>query len=291
MRFGIVVNIQKETVVPILKDFLGVLIANRCDFVINREAVTIVTDRSVQERIRFVEKEKMVDEVDCLISFGGDGTLLQTARMVGKTEKPILGVNIGKLGYLTEVETRDIQNAIERLQDGKYEIEKRMMLEASWGTSKVFALNDVAVIKSAAGRLIRVRAHVDGKFLNTYTADGLIIASPTGSTAYSLSANGPILSPTLNALIINPICPHTLMARPLVIGSDQKIQLRVEQGYKAILTADGQEEGELTGDSEVAISEASHRVHLIRLGERTYFEILRSKLRWGEDARLINNGR
>ncbi len=285
MRFGIVVNIQKETVVPILKDFLGVLIAGRCDFVINREAATIVTDRSLREKIRLVEKEKMVADVDCLISFGGDGTLLQTARMAGKTEKPILGVNIGKLGYLTEVETRDIQSAIERLQNGKYEIEKRMVMEAHWGEAAVFALNDFVIAKSTAGRLIRIKTHVDGRFLNTYSADGLIIASPTGSTAYSLSANGPILSPTLNAFIINPICPHTLMARPLVISSDQKIQLRVEPGFKAILTADGQEETELTHDVEVTIGAASHRVHLIRLGERTYFEVLRSKLRWGEDAR------
>jgi NAD+ kinase len=285
MRFGIVVNIQKETIVPILKDFLDVLIANHCDFQINQEARMIIRERSLLEKIRFVEKENMVDAADCLISFGGDGTLLQTARMIGQTEKPILGVNIGKLGYLTEVETSDIQNDVERLKHGKYEIEKRMVLEARWGASRVFALNDFAIVKSAAGRLIRVKAHVDGKFLNTYSADGLIIASPTGSTAYSLSANGPILSPMLNAFIINPICPHTLMARPLVISSDQKIQLRVERGYKAILTADGQDETELTNDDEVTIGEASHRVHLIRLGERTYFEILRSKLRWGEDAR------
>lgn len=287
MRFGIVINIDKGHVFGLLHPFLNELQSKKVDFVLNTEAQAAFAEYSWPRMNEYLDLDELVRDVDCVLSFGGDGTLLSTARAVGTLQKPILGVNIGKLGFLTEVEVAELYRAIEKIQRGDYQIEQRMVLEASWGepVRKDFALNDFVIVRRDAARVIRIRAEVNGEFLNTYTADGLIVASPTGSTAYSLSSNGPILSPTLQAFIINPLCPHTLTVRPLVINSDQVITLHVEKGYTALFSADGQEEAEIDEGTVVTIREASHKVHLIRLGERTFFEVLRAKLRWGEDAR------
>ncbi len=286
MRLGIMVNTQKEVMPSLVKDFLRVLIDSQCEFLVNEDTAAIVDDGTLRERVEFVRPVELVAASDLIVSFGGDGTLLSVSRLVGPSEKPILGVNIGKLGFLTEVELTELESAIRRLRLGQYEVEERMVLEARCGGGPpTYALNDFVVIKREVGRVLRVTATVDNYFLNTYTSDGLIVATPTGSTAYALSSNGPILTPTLEAIIINPICPHTLMVRPLVVNSESEIQLRVEKGYDAVLTADGREEGRLTHDTEVLIRRAGYKVRLVRLGERTYFDVLRTKLRWGEDVR------
>lgn len=289
MKYGIIVNVQKDPLAALLQEFLGVLIRNDCDFIINSESAAVLPAGLVAAH-QFHPSEEIVVKAGVLVSFGGDGTLLSVARLVGRLEKPILGVNIGKLGFLTEVELAELEAAIHRIRLGKYEIEERMVLEARWNGATAYALNDFVIVKSEAGRVIRVSAHVDHYFLNTYTADGLIVSTPTGSTAYSLSANGPIIHPTMDAVILNPICPHTLMVRPLVISSDQEVQLNLARGFRAILTADGHDEGELDDRTDVIIRKAAHKIHLMRLGERTYFEVLRSKLHWGEDPRNEKTG-
>lgn len=285
MKLGIIVNVEKDPLANLLKEFIGILVRNDCDFVINGESAAIMPDGVLPSAHCLVPPEEVVLRSDVVVSLGGDGTLLSVARLVGRSEKAILGVNIGKLGFLTEVELSELETAIHRMRLGKYEIEKRMVLEAEWNSSTAYALNDFVIVKSEAGRVIRITATVDHYFLNTYTADGLIVSTPTGSTAYSLSANGPIVHPRMNAVIINPICPHTLLVRPLVISSEQEVQLTLARDYQAILTADGHDEGELDDQTEVVIRKASHHVHLVRLGERTYYEVLRSKLHWGEDVR------
>jgi NAD+ kinase len=285
MTFGIIINIQKENVVPILPKFLSWLLEKKYDFIVDREAKKICKDQALIQQIRFEEEETLAKKSDVLISFGGDGTLLMTARLAGDSGKPILGVNVGKLGFLTEVETKELELAFERIQAKNYQIEERMVLEARWDRHVSYALNDFVLVRGATVRFIKIRTEVDAEFLNTYIADGLIVATPTGSTAYSLSANGPILSPTLEAVIINPICPHTLTARPLVINSDRTIQLTLESHDMVLLTADGHEEAQIGAGQSVTIRQAKHKIHLIRFGDHNFFEVLRNKLHWGEDVR------
>ena len=285
MTFGIIINVQKENVIPILPKFLSWLIEKKYDFLVDKEAQKICKDQDILKQVRFEDEETLAKRSDMLISFGGDGTLLMTARLAGDSGKPILGVNVGKLGFLTEVETKELEEAFERVSAKKFHLEQRMVLEARWDSNVAYALNDFVLVRGETVRFIKIRTEVDGEFLNNYIADGLIVATPTGSTAYSLSSNGPILTPTLEAVIINPICPHTLTARPLVINSDRTIKLTLESHDTVLLTADGREDAQITTGQSVTIRQAKHKINLVRFGERNFFEVLRSKLHWGEDVR------
>ncbi len=286
MKLGIVINTEKERVLTILPDFLEWLHEKKYEFVVNADAREILHEKT-SSATRFLPMTEIVKEADLLVSFGGDGTLLSVARMIGKLEKPILGVNVGKLGFLTEIDTQDLHTAMERLRTSWYKIEKRLVLELKLPNGKiVHALNDAVIFRGDAGRLIHVSAHVGEEFLTTYIADGLIVASPTGSTAYSLSSNGPILSPTIEAMVVNPICPHTLTMRPLVVSSREIIRLTLREGDRGIIMADGQNVGEMKAGDEIHIVAAGHFANLIRFGERNFFDVLRSKLHWGEDGRI-----
>jgi NAD+ kinase len=185
------------------------------------------------------------------------------------------------------VEIKELDQAMEQIIEGRYAIEERTVMEAHSDklAAPLFAFNDFVVVRKDAIRMIRVRVHVDHEFLQSYTADGLIISSPTGSTAYSLSSNGPILTPSLEAFVINPICPHMLTMRPLVISSHQVVQIQLEAPCHALFSADGVIESDIDHHDVVIIKEAKHRVHLVKLRHRSFFDILRSKLSWGEDVR------
>ncbi len=285
MRFGIHVNVQKETVFPVLIPFMYRLKEKRIPFCVNQEARAFINDPSLQGQ--FVPRDRLVGESDILLSFGGDGTLLSTARLAGESEKPILGVNIGKLGFLTEVEIRELDQAVEQIIGGNFKTEKRTVMEARSDKlpEPVFAFNDFIFVRKEAIRMIRVRVHVDSEFLQSYTADGLIISSPTGSTAYSLSSSGPILTPSLEAFVINPICPHVLTMRPIVISSRQTVQVQLEAPCHALFSADGVIESDISHHDLITVREARHRIHLVKLGHRSFFDVLRSKLNWGEDVR------
>ncbi|HMW33036.1 MAG TPA: NAD(+)/NADH kinase [bacterium] len=285
MRLGIIINTEKESVIAMLPDFLEWLTARHYKFMVNTDAEEFIRARTSDKTV-FADARTLVEASDVLISFGGDGTLLSTAKMVGTAQKPILGVNVGKLGFLTEIETKELHHAIERLHDGKYTREKRMVLEITLGTRTFYALNDAVIMRGNDGRVIQIGVDVNNAFLNNYIADGLIIATPTGSTAYSLSANGPIMSPTIEAIIINPICPHTLTMRPLVINSEHDVRLTLRSEDRALVSIDGVVEAELSHNDTLIIREAKHFVHLVRFGERNFFDVLRGKLHWGEDDRV-----
>lgn len=283
MRLGIVINRDKARAAESVMELCKALDQRGIEVYTNRDAATLIQGSCPA---RSVEMDVLGRDCDFILSFGGDGTLLAAARAVGSFGKPILGVNIGKLGFLTAVETSDLLHAVERLIAGDYRTESRLVLHAQLeGHAPIFALNDLVVIRSDAARMIRIRVDIDGTFLNRYTADGLIVATPTGSTAYSLSANGPILTPSLDALVINPICPHTLTMRPIVVGGTQEIRLHLEDDYTAFLSSDGQEEQRLTGGEIITIRKAAHTIQLVRFPEKDFFDILRGKLHWGEDAR------
>jgi NAD+ kinase len=227
-------------------------------------------------------------KVDLLIVFGGDGTLLSAARALGGHRVPILAVNLGGLGFLTSVTLDELYPLLEQVLAGEYHTSDRMMLDAEIRRKGKppeiqCALNDTVVNKGEKARMLDFDVHVDGHHVGRYRADGLIVATPTGSTAYSLAAGGPIVDPSLDAFIITPICPHMLTNRPLVIPSSSRIDLDFTAASEPVyVTLDGQISLELEPADRVRITKSAKRVALVRPPSKSYFQILRSKLRWGE---------
>lgn len=223
-------------------------------------------------------------ESDVILSFGGDGTLLNAAHEIGVRQVPILGVNIGRLGFLADIEVNDLHRTIERLEAGDYRIEGRTVLAGRTGDGPVrYALNEFVLKREGSAGLISVRVTVDGRYLNTYWADGLIIATSTGSTAYSLSAGGPIIEPGSGVVVITPIAPHTLTVRPILVPNTARIEARVESTASAFtLSSDGRGGGK-PGDpaQPIVIQKADYVVNLVKLPEQQYYDTLRKKLRWG----------
>jgi len=238
-----------------------------------------------------VSREELVRHADLVVVLGGDGTLLGIARKIGRRETPILGINLGGLGFLTEASTSEAKQALERVLSGDYETDKRITLEADVcrgsgrGVEVVqhfLALNDVVLNKGPLGRMMQLEVTAEGERFCEYRADGLIISTPTGSTAYALSAGGPIVYPSLGVLVLAPICPHTLSNRPVVLPDTFKFEVHVKtpDHDSTVLTIDGQETANL-GDSEyVKIRRGRYAVVLIR-SAHPYFEIWRDKLHWG----------
>ncbi len=222
---------------------------------------------------------------DLVLSFGGDGTLLRTAHAIG--DVPILGVNVGRLGFLTKVEASEVQGALQAVEAGETGIEPRMTLDVAveggdTGAVPGWALNDVVVDKSGTTSMIQVEATVGGEFLNTYWADGLVVATPTGSTAYALSVGGPILTPGTDTIVVAPIAPHTLTARPIVLPCDAELVLRVEtRDHPFAFACDGVSTV-LDGGAVVRIRRGTHVVRLVTLPGRGYFGTIRDKLSWGQ---------
>ncbi|HTF92917.1 MAG: kinase [Candidatus Binatota bacterium] len=233
-------------------------------------------------------KKEMAAKADLIISLGGDGTLLNIAPLVERPEVPILGVNMGGLGFITEVAVDELETILTKTLDGDYEVEKRMTLEIRVMGKKrrphrFRVLNDAVITKGARSRIIDLETYVGDDYLCTYRADGLIISTPTGSTAYSLAAAGPILEPTLGAIVLAPLCPHTLTNRPIVVPSNAAIRVTLRSfGDTVILIPDGQQGVRLNNGDQVEARDYGMPVSLIRLPSRSYYEILREKLKWGE---------
>lgn len=237
------------------------------------------------------------DEIDVLLTLGGDGTLLRGARMAGPREIPLLGCNLGRLGFLTAAPVEELEGALRRLAEGDHEIEERSALDvrvdspggsegggaAGEEKTSFYALNDAVVHKSGFARLITLRVWVDDEEVGQYSADGIVIATATGSTAYSLSAGGPVLVPDLDALVATPISPHTLAVRPLVVPADARIEVEVRpRREETILTVDGQAGVDLESGDRVRVVRSPHPIQLIQLPGQTFFSVLRRKLGWGD---------
>ena len=235
-----------------------------------------------------VLSDDIPDQADLVVVLGGDGTLISVARLVGDRQVPILGVNLGSLGFLTEITLDEMYPALERTLRGDFEVSERMMIRASIvrngkeiETHQV--LNDVVINKGALARIVDMETAVDDRYLTTFKADGLIISTPTGSTGYSLSANGPIIHPELDCLVITPICPHTLTNRPIVVASSARITITLHSMNEDVfLTLDGQVGVELRYNDIISIQRAEHRTRMVRSRSKDYFEVLRTKLKWGE---------
>ena len=234
------------------------------------------------------ESSEVARDADLVVVLGGDGTLIAAARLVGERDVPILGVNLGSLGFLTEITLDELYPSIERCLAGDFEVSERMMLLASVERAgeeveRHRVLNDVVINKGALARIVDMETSVNGQYLTTFKADGLIVSTPTGSTGYSLSANGPIIHPALASISITPICPHTLTNRPLVVGADARIAIQLESMDEAVfLTLDGQVGVKLVCGDVVRICRAEHPTRLIQSRTKDFFEVLRTKLKWGE---------
>ncbi|AKC62592.1 ATP-NAD kinase [Clostridium sporogenes] len=219
-------------------------------------------------------------ELDVVMVLGGDGTILGTARALAKYDVPIFGINRGHLGFLAEVELEDCKKAIKNLFKGQYKIEDRIMLKCDLNEKEedFLALNDIVLTKGNLSRIVKYSIYVDDVWYTTFVADGVIVATPTGSTAYSLSAGGPILYPDLDVLEVTPICPHSLGIRPIILNGNSKINIKVLKKYEdPVLTIDGQRYKKVTVD-QVTISKSKYQCRLIKFKDKDYFKILRTKI-------------
>jgi NAD+ kinase len=234
------------------------------------------------------EKAEMFDRADAIVVLGGDGTLLATARLAGAREVPIVGVNLGgRLGFLTEITPEELPETLIRTLNGSATIDRRCMIRATvvradGRREDHQALNDAVLSRGSLGRTVDIEARVDGSFLAVFKADGVILATPTGSTAYSLSAGGPIVHPSVPVLVLAPICPHTLSVRPLVVDDGARLELQLRSPREQLLlTLDGQEAVELTGEETVEITRSTHVACLVRSPALGFYDLLRTKLGWG----------
>ena len=231
--------------------------------------------------------EAFKTDVDLIVVLGGDGTMISTARLTGNREVLVLGINYGSLGYLTEFRIEEMFPALEAILEGNYEIDRRVMLDVEHlrdaeGLAAGRVLNDVVINKAVLARIIEIEVNLDGLFVNSFRADGLIVATPTGSTAYNLSAGGPIIYPSMNAIVLTPICPFTLTNRPIVVPDTAEINLRLRnKSDGVVLTLDGQIGYAVqTGDC-ISIRKSATTFNLVQPPNRNYFDVLRNKLKWG----------
>ena len=221
-----------------------------------------------------VEFDEMCKEADFLVALGGDGTLISLTRRAYKYDKPILGINAGNLGFLTDINPENIDDFLEKFLKGEYRIDERMVIEIDYQGKKLYAFNDVVISKDVISSMIHIKVDTNESFLNTYHGDGLIISTPTGSTAYNLSAGGPVVYPLTEGFILTPICPHSLTQRPLILPSDFELEIEVKENISKLII-DGQEIYDLK--EKIKLKKAEKPAKLIHRVERNYFEVLREK--------------
>jgi NAD+ kinase len=283
VRVAIVSKPQKEELVRLLPDLIQWLRERGYEPLLDEESGKYTAAAPTVERAQLPTWEPAL-----VIVLGGDGTLLSVARIFAATGTPILSVNLGYLGFLTEVRLNDLYATLEGWCKDCYEVDRRAMLHAElWRNGAVLcshqALNDVVVSKGDIARMGEFAVELDGKTVAGFRADGVIVSTPTGSTAYTLAANGPILTPDVDAMVVTPICPHLLTLRPIVVRGDASLTVRVVGiPNTALLTVDGQLAVELVRGDEVRCRRSDYAVKLVRLSEGSFFEALRSKLSWGE---------
>tara|TARA_R110002096_G_scaffold117236_1_gene254126 strand:+ start:31466 stop:32296 length:831 start_codon:yes stop_codon:yes gene_type:complete len=236
--------------------------------------------------------EDEIADADLVIAIGGDGTMLYASRLAREFATPILGINRGRLGFLADVTPMEMIDSVDRVLQGEFSTDSRLLLEARLtrksGTEKVsYALNDVVLQRRETGRMVDFETRMDGRYVNTHSGDGLIVATPTGSTAYALSCGGPIIEPHLDAIVVVPVCPHTLTDRPIVIAADRPVDVTLleRDDTKAEITVDGFSMGSFKPDDKLRISAANKRVTLVHPPGYDFYGILRSKLFWGRDSR------
>lgn len=278
---GIIANVKKLQVKETISAIINWAEKNKVEFYLGEELVPLI-----EHKEKAFPREKLPQKAEVIISLGGDGTMLASARAVGTKGNPILGINLKSFGFLTQITTDDLDKTLNRLLKKDFQIEKRMLLKAKIQDENkpyLYALNDVVVDKGVVARLIQMHLYDNEEFICSYSADGLIVSTPTGSTAYSLASGGPIINPRLNAIIVTPICPHTLASRPIIFSENDRLKVVVESidDRDAILTMDGQIAKSVKSGKSVVVEKAEHTINLIRFPESSFYDILRKKLHWG----------
>ncbi len=255
-------------------------------------------DMALDVPVTRLEESSLSDAADLMIAIGGDGTMLYAGSLARDKGIPLLGINRGRLGFLADVTPDEMINSVDLVLAGKYTIESRLLLDAKLQTATgatitATGFNDVVLQRHGTGRMVDFEATIAGQFVNVHSGDGLIIATPTGSTAYALSCGGPIIEPQLDALVVVPICPHTLTDRPIVIAANQtiEIQLLERTDTQAEVAVDGHAIGAIRPDDTLTINPSDNRIRLIHPPGYDFYEILRSKLLWGRDSRVREPGR
>ncbi|WP_456433042.1 NAD(+)/NADH kinase [Thermosulfuriphilus sp.] len=250
---------------------------------IPREVKRALRDCLSSRGVEILEQAPFED-IEAIVVLGGDGTLLRTAALAYRLNVPLLGINLGRLGFLTEISLDEVYTALDLLAEGSLSIEERMMLLVTAdGQEGPPVLNEVAIVKGPLGRIIRLFTRADGSFITTYIGDGLIISTPTGSTAYSLSAGGPIVHPALESIVLTPICPFMLSSRPLILPGDTEIEIRLAaEAEEVVAILDGQYSFPLPPEGVIKIKKAKRPLRLFTSPTRCYFDILRRKLKWGD---------
>ena len=276
---------------PYIEQLFKLLIKNNSQIYINHDLHEFIGDRiSLSPEISIYHTPCKIDkELDFLISIGGDGTILDTITTVRESNVPIIGINTGRLGFLANNPKMEVENAIYNLKNGNFKIDKRTLLKLDSSQNQFgidnFALNEFTVHKKASSTMMTIHVSVNGEFLNSYWADGLIIATPTGSTAYSLSCGGPVLSPGSDNFVITPIAPHNLNLRPLVVRDDVKINVKIDGREKEFLTTLDSRSATIDKEIEMEITKADFNINLIQFHDQNFFSTIRNKLMWGLDAR------
>jgi NAD+ kinase len=249
-----------------------------------------ITAHALGDGLRCCPKTELAAAADLLITFGGDGTLLSVARHAPE-HVPILGVNMGTLGFLTEVRVEEFPEMLERVLADEHAVEPRVTFDVSIRgphrdeSARFRVLNDVVINKGAVARIIEMKVNVAGNFVSTFRGDGLIVSTPTGSTAYNLSAGGPIIYPTMSAVVLTPICPHMLTNRPIVLPDELDVEIAITrdvEGHDIFLTLDGQQGIAVTPDDRICVRKSAHPILLVQSADKNYFDVLRNKLKWGE---------
>lgn len=279
---GIVAKPHAENLPAVLTRVIALLLNKGCEVLID-DAIAALQHDGCQP----LERDELVRRSELVIVLGGDGTMLSLARYQDDQEKPVLGINMGSLGFLTETSVREAETAIAAALQGRLQKSRRMMLQASLirnGEPQPLqhVLNDVVINKSALARIFDVDVVIDGEKITTIRADGIIVSTPTGSTAYNLAANGPIVHPHMSVIIITPICPHTLTYRPVVLAGDTTLDLKLRDSEETYLTLDGQEGFPLKQGDVVRVIRSSRSMTLLMPARNSFFTVLRNKLKWGD---------
>lgn len=293
MKIGIVANITKESVMEVVATFIKKLRENKLDYLLTNSLHE--SDGKVLIEIEedfVVDDSSLYEQSDLIISFGGDGTMLATAFNAQKYDKPVLGINLGKLGFLVEADVSNIDFVIDAIKNKSFKIEERMIIEGTsldYESEKMLAINDLVIDKGGWPKMIEITIWVDGEYVTTFTADGLIAATPTGSTGYSISVGGPIVNPLADVITLSPISPHSLTIRPLVLPSKSEITIKADSLHRDIkVNCDGQRSYSFPPPMEVVIKRSDKSLKLVHTSLTTYFRTLRTKLLWGIDTRYSN---
>ncbi len=296
MTIGIIPNTTKENINGIVEKIVSYLNEYNLKYLISDSLLKLNLPLNEElKNAEFVSNEQLYKESNIVFSIGGDGTLLQTAYESRKYSPAILGINFGKLGFLAEFDISKMKNVIRDLKEGQYTVEERMTLMAECNSKMeetLFAINDIVIDKGRWPKMIDLTLKIGDEYVSTFSADGVILSTPTGSTGYSLSVGGPIIDPRAEAITISPLSPHTLTMRPLVISNKQTITIEVNSPYQSIqINSDGQRVHDFVPPVKVVIKRNPHPIKLVHSLDFSYYKTLRNKLLWGLDLRNEPNNR